>query len=369
MAYDPIHYPIGDIFSPYKEILSCNNGHRNIPAWAVPESEVPLICSEKEWEQIQQREFEKIYPKNTYIRGAEEETHLLAPRKRDSGYNSGYVHEVRAGRWTERRLSSMVSGGCKIRVLPGEAIDTDTGEVLRPYVRLKDCYYNDDGDIEYCIDDVRGMVRHASRADNLRSVKQSCERFKWLVRANERKVRLFVTLTYAENMTDTKRLYEDSRRFFAKVKRRFAVTGYLCACEPQKRGAWHCHILLLSNRPLYIPNRQINKLWGHGFTKVQACRSVRDVGTYLTSYLSNLKDGKGTKKNARLALYPLGFRFTRWSRDVEKPENTRFYGNFGDHFLNALDFELCFDFQNRRRLETGETVLSRVALFCREKPK
>lgn len=58
--YNPIHYPIGDIFSPYKEILSCNNGHRNIPAWAVPESEVPLICSEKEWEEIQRREFEKF---------------------------------------------------------------------------------------------------------------------------------------------------------------------------------------------------------------------------------------------------------------------------------------------------------------------
>ena len=69
MAYDPIHYPIGDIFSPYKEILSCNNGHRNIPAWAVPDSEVPLICSEQEWEQIQRQEFEKVYPKNMYCRG------------------------------------------------------------------------------------------------------------------------------------------------------------------------------------------------------------------------------------------------------------------------------------------------------------
>lgn len=369
MAYDPIHYPIGDIFSPYKEILSCNNGHRNIPAWAVPESEVPLICSEKEWELIQQREFEKIYPKGTYVRGVEEESRLLAPRNRDSGYNSGYIREIRAGAWVERRLSSMVSGGCKIRVLPGEAIDTDTGEVLRPYVRLKDCYYNDDGNIEYCVDDVRGMQRHSSRADNLRSVKATCERFKWLVRANERRVRLFVTLTYAENMTDTKRLYEDSRRFFAKLRRRFAVDGYFCACEPQKRGAWHCHLLLLAARPLYIANRQINKLWGHGFTKVQRVRSVRDVGVYLTSYLSNLKEGRITKKNARLALYPLGFRFTRWSRDVERPENTRFFGNFGEHFREALDFELCFDYQNRTRLETGEIILSRVALFYRENPK
>lgn len=369
MAYNPIHYPIGDIFGSYKEILSCNDGHRNIPAWAVPDSEVPLVCSEKEWEEICKREFDALYPYDMYCRGVDEEKCLLEPRNRDSGYNSGFVREIRAGAWVERRLSSMVSGGCKIRVLPGEAIDMDTGEVLRPYVRLKDCYYNDDGDIAYCYDDVRGMERHASRADNLRSVRATCERFKWLVRANERRVRLFVTLTYAENMTDTRRLYEDSRRFFAKLRRRYPITGYLCACEPQKRGAWHCHLLLLANKPLFIPNRQVCKLWGHGFTKVQKVRSVRDVGTYLTSYLSNLKDGKGTKKNARLALYPLGFRFTRWSRDVERPENTTFCGCFGDRFRDALEYELCFDYQNRTRLETGEIILSRVALFYSEKPK
>ena len=265
MVYNPIHYPIGDIFDNTREILSCNDGPRNIPAWAVPDSEVPLICSESEWEAIQARELAALQIKS-YVH---EEPPLLAPRNMDSGYNRGYVREVRAGAWVERRLSSMVSGGCKIRVLPGEAIDTDTGEVLRPYVRLKDCYYNDSGDIEYCYDDVRGMERHFSRADNLRTVRATCERFKWLVRANERRVRLFVTLTYAENMTDTRRLYEDSRRFFAKLRRRYPITGYLCACEPQKRGAWHCHLLLLANAPLFIPNRQVCKPWGHGFTKVQ----------------------------------------------------------------------------------------------------
>ena len=68
MSYNPIHYPIQNIFDSSREILSCNDGHRNIPAWAVPDSEIPLICSEEEWERIQQREFEKIYPKYMYCR-------------------------------------------------------------------------------------------------------------------------------------------------------------------------------------------------------------------------------------------------------------------------------------------------------------
>ncbi|MBP5446566.1 MAG: hypothetical protein J6X95_00465, partial [Treponema sp.] len=117
MVYNPIHYPIGDIFDNTREILSCNDGHRNIPAWAVPDSEVPLICSESEWEAIQARELAALQIKS-YVH---EEPPLLAPRNMDSGYNRGYVREVRAGAWVERRLSSMVSGGCKIRVLPGEA--------------------------------------------------------------------------------------------------------------------------------------------------------------------------------------------------------------------------------------------------------
>ena len=88
MAYNPIHYPIGDIFGSYKEILSCNDGHRNIPAWAVPDSEVPLICSEKEWEEVCKREFDALYPHDMYCRGADEEKRLLAPRNRWSARKS-----------------------------------------------------------------------------------------------------------------------------------------------------------------------------------------------------------------------------------------------------------------------------------------
>ena len=211
----PVIYPIGDLFAPGSgEPLTVNNGHRRVPAWAVPENEVPLVCSDKEWEEIRRRELEALTIKS-YVPPRFVEAPLLAPRNRDSSLKKGYVREVRAGAWVERRCSSMVSGGCKIRVLPGEAIDTLTGEVKRPYVRVCDCKWNGE-ELEFDDSDVRGMERHACRADNMRSVRESCDRFKWLVRANERLVKLFVTLTYAENMTDTKRLYEDFRRFWPR---------------------------------------------------------------------------------------------------------------------------------------------------------
>ena len=108
-----------------------------------------------------------------------------------------------------------------------------------------------------------------SRFENKRAVVARCEAFKWKIRANSANIKLFVTLTYTENMTDTKRLYEDFRRFWQRLQYNFPqITGYMVAFEPQERGAWHAHILLLSNRKnLFIENDKIADLWGFGFTK------------------------------------------------------------------------------------------------------
>lgn len=374
----PVIYPInlcekrdyyGNIDFDIAPIMSDNDGHRRVPAWAVPDSEVPLVCSDSEWEMIKRRERERLGIRLVTDVAELPQEPLLRPRNRDSSYNCGYVRETRAGAWVERRMCSMCSGGCNILVLPRE-VDTETGEELRPYVRMSDTEW-DGENILYDPQDKRYMVRHASRADNMRSVRETCNKFKWMVRANEYFVRLFLTLTYADNMRDTKRLYEDFRRFFARLSRAVPdISGYLCACEPQKRGAWHMHVLLLSRKKsLYISNRRVCSLWGRGFTKVQRCRNVRDVGLYLTSYLSNIKDGKGTKKGARLALYPLGFRFTRWSRSCRLPSVSAFRGCFGDKFKHLDCYILCYDYQNEKRTEDGKKIVSRISLFYKEIPK
>lgn len=380
----PVIYPInfqenkdynGYSYFDIAPVMSDNDGHRRCPAWAVPDSEVPLVCSDSEWLAIRKRDLSRLGVSDLLEAPAENPADLLKPRNKDSSLNRGYVREIRAGSWVERRCSSMCSGGCNIQVLP-RTVDFETGEELRPYVRISDCKWNGEG-LEFTTADVRFMERHSSRFDNIRSVRNTCNKFKWIVRANEKNVRLFLTLTYADNMTDCKQLYEDFRRFFPRLCRACVdergetlIDGYLCACEPQKRGAWHLHVLLLSRKKsLYISNKRVCSLWGRGFTKTQRVRSVRDVGVYLTSYLTNIKDGKGTKKGARLALYPVGFRFTRWSRSVALPENTTFYGNFGDMFRDCLAFDLCFDYQEHRRTVDGKNFVTRIALFCREKPK
>ena len=94
--------------------------------------------------------------------------------------------------------------------------------------------------------------RHAeNRADSKASVAQSLRKLRDLINTNlaEPENALWVTLTYAENMRDAKRLYEDFRRFWQRFryyldKHEYPPAEYITAAEPQGRGAWHLHAAL-----------------------------------------------------------------------------------------------------------------------------
>ena len=55
---------------------------------------------------------------------------------------------------------------------------TPVNAIIRPYVRVSDMDWDGDN-LLYSEKDVRFMERHSSRSDNIRSVRESCERFKW----------------------------------------------------------------------------------------------------------------------------------------------------------------------------------------------
>lgn len=163
---------------------------------------------------------------------------------------------------------------------------------------------------------------------------------------------LFITLTYAENMTDVKRLYRDYEVFWKRLKRRYPNLEYFCVVEPQARGAWHCHVLIKdpSTDNLYIPNSEIDSLWRNGFTKT--CRLDCDnIGAYLTAYLADIaleeyvtlqdvpdtitikevtiQDDNGKPvskrmvKGGRCYLYPSGMNIFRCSRGIHPPIKER----------------------------------------------
>lgn len=196
--------------------------------------------------------------------------------------------------------------------------------------------------------EVKEFQHHTNRAEAKASVAQSLRKLRDLINANleDPETALWVTLTYRENMTDPVRLYEDFRRFWQRFKyylskQNHPPAEYIIAAEPQGRGAWHLHCLFLfPDKAPFIPNADMARIWGHGFTKTQSLKGVGNPGIYLSGYLSDLelteavnagqfkagrlaetKDkSKAVIKGARLKLYPPGFNLYRNSRGVRRPE-------------------------------------------------
>lgn len=179
---------------------------------------------------------------------------------------------------------------------------------------------------------------------------------------------LYFTITYKENITDPKVLYKDFDKFIKKIKYRYGSVDYINVVEPQSRGAWHCHVLLRFNDlvKVYIPNKEIAEMWGHGFVKVKAIKKdIDNLGAYLSAYLGDIElndenleeclkygyieigkpfnskeveiDGVKKKfiKGGRLHFYPAGMNIYRCSRGIKKPTVTNLPYNLAKKIVGA----------------------------------
>lgn len=203
--------------------------------------------------------------------------------------------------------------------------------------------------------EVFDIEKHESRADQKKSLYRTFKTARGVINANVTdvsKVR-WITLTYAENMTDTKQLYSDFEKFNKKFqyyckKNKYSKPEYIVMMEPQGRGAWHAHMLYIwqDMKAPYIANDVLADLWGHGFVRIKKLDDVDNVGAYLTAYLGDMEvqdamdngqvengaevkmveveeEGKKVSKyyikGARLGLYPANFNMIRCSRGVKRP--------------------------------------------------
>jgi hypothetical protein len=137
---------------------------------------------------------------------------------------------------------------------------------------------------------------------------------------------VFLTLTYRENMQDHRRLMRDWDSFWRKVKYNMPdhALDYIAVAEPQDRGAWHMHVMVKSDKPLFIPKENISEWWNEGpyATRIDALKSD-DVGRYYVAYFTDLYGEIGEtarKKGARLPFYPMGMKFYRCSQGIKRPE-------------------------------------------------
>ena len=167
----------------------------------------------------------------------------------------------------------------------------------------------------------------STRLDNLKSTKQTMKKLRRLVAHNFTGGinQLWITLTYRDHVTETAIVYMDFKAFIRRIRNQFGNVDYITVIEPQASGRWHLHVLLKNDSELTIPNNDLAKMWGKGFTKTKRLKRADKVGNYLIAYLSNLQIGdegsqnKAIIKGARLYMYPKGIRIYRTSRGIEKP--------------------------------------------------
>lgn len=206
--------------------------------------------------------------------------------------------------------------------------------------------------------EIKEFQHSENRADLAHSLRATFKKLRYLINNNfdGSKNELFITLTYAENMRDEKKLYSDFKKFMKKLRYRFrneSDIDYLSVVEPQGRGAWHMHVLVRFNalNSVFVANKTIRDLWGHGeIVSVKRIDSVDNIGAYLSAYLTDIeateenvvkvfeksnkdklevveKDtDKGKKKfikGGRLYLYPPGMNYYRSSKGIKHPERKK----------------------------------------------
>lgn len=198
--------------------------------------------------------------------------------------------------------------------------------------------------------EIKEFEKIKNRSEDEESLRKTFKKIRDLVNANfyGNETEFFVTLTYKENMTDTKRLYVDFKNWIKKVKYHLGKCEYINVVEPQERGAWHCHVLIKFDKLTRFDYKLLNDLWEHGsFVNVKPLDNVDNVGAYLSAYLGDIElneqtesdylsengsfenmvvmtkvvNGKEKKfiKGGRLKYYPVGMNIFRRSRGIRNP--------------------------------------------------
>lgn len=211
------------------------------------------------------------------------------------------------------------------------------------------------------LDKRTGEVKQKKKSENRyqspKSVRKSINRLIDLIRCNATDSARckWITVTYAEVMTDGKQAFLDAKLFLRKLKRYLAKQNhltdgqkffrYITVAEPQgeKHGnSWHLHILLIFDDVApFIENGVIGELWGHGITSTNKVYDADGLALYFKAHLSDVEyedesyddekkkpetvekmvDGVSKQfiKGERLKYYPTGMKLYSSSRGMKKP--------------------------------------------------
>lgn len=262
---------------------------------------------------------------------------IMRVRKVDSDaiklYESSQVKFKTTGTIREVQFSAGVNKSCAIQNISKDTyLDKATGEI-------------------------KERKHNTNRFQSPKSVRKSINRLTDLIRCNATHPAYckWITLTYADTMTDGKRVYDDGKMFLRKLQRFLNKQADLSSgqknfkritiAEPQGEGhdnSWHLHILLIfEDTAPFISNDVISNLWGYGITDTHKVYDSDGLALYFKVYLTDIEysdetdeeskiskdivekvvDGKNKKfiKGGRLKYYPSGMPLFSASRGMKRP--------------------------------------------------
>lgn len=106
---------------------------------------------------------------------------------------------------------------------------------------------------------------------------------------------VFLTLTFAENVTNIKEANYEFTKFIQRLNnhimgKKGSYLKYVNAIEFQKRGAVHYHCVIF-NMP-FIKKGIIEDIWGHGFIFINKIKESNVIGLYISKYITKAFDDK-----------------------------------------------------------------------------
>lgn len=96
---------------------------------------------------------------------------------------------------------------------------------------------------------------------------------------------LFITLTCDEPIVDFQEIRKCFRNFYNKLRRKYGDLNYFYVIEVQKNRrdySLHIHLAIkhTSKKRFSIPDAEIQRMWGKGFTKTKRLKNIYEITSY-----------------------------------------------------------------------------------------
>jgi len=209
-----------------------------------------------------------------------------------------------------------MNGGVIISIKSYNKKAVVSGDIIEIYEYKKDVLY----DYKDTKNTRKGRQSIAKYEDKLLNRKKTLQRnrrdIRRLVNCNIQDNSKFITLTFADNITDLKLANYEWKKFKQRLETKIGYKlQYLVVIEFQKRGAIHYHCVMF-NLP-YIQNKDLSAIWKNGYVKINRIDNVDNVGAYVCKYITKDND------DDRLAGQKMYFTSRGLKKPVEIKEGER----------------------------------------------